>query len=92
MYDTPKRAYNEGRLEDARLLLVEEYSRKKAVRLIQIDGHQAGVAELAVGLAAYPYLFGHLGTCRAVILAFKCRRKILRRHLRGLILILGLEC
>ncbi len=42
MNDTPKLAYNEGRLEDARLLLVEENSRKKAVRLIQIDGHQVG--------------------------------------------------
>jgi hypothetical protein len=41
--DTPKRAYNEGRLEDARRLLLEEYARKKVVRrLIQIDGHKVG--------------------------------------------------
>ncbi len=45
MNDTPKLAYNEGRLEDARRLLVEEYSKKKAVRLIQIDGHQVAVGD-----------------------------------------------
>ncbi len=36
---TPKSAYNEGRLEDARRLLLEEYSHKPVRRLIQIDGH-----------------------------------------------------
>lgn len=39
--DTPKLAYSEGRLEDARRLLLEEYSSKKVVRLVQLDGHKA---------------------------------------------------
>jgi hypothetical protein len=38
--DTPKHAYSEGRLEDARRLLLEQYSRKPVRRLIQIDGHR----------------------------------------------------
>jgi hypothetical protein len=38
MGDTPKLAYNEGRLEDARRLLLKDYySCKPARRLIQID-------------------------------------------------------
>jgi hypothetical protein len=40
MHDTAKRAYNEGRLDDARRLLLEEYARKTPTRLIQIDGHR----------------------------------------------------
>ncbi len=40
MHDSPKHAYNEGRLEDARRRLLEEYSRKPVRRLIQIDGHR----------------------------------------------------
>jgi hypothetical protein len=45
MRDTPKLAYNEGRLEDARRLLLEEYSRKEVRRLVQIDGFQAGTGD-----------------------------------------------
>ena len=37
---TAKRAFNEGRLDDDRHLLLEEYARKTPRRLIQIDGHQ----------------------------------------------------
>jgi hypothetical protein len=39
-HDTPKLAYNEGRMDDARRLLLEEHAKKKPVRLVQIDGHQ----------------------------------------------------
>jgi hypothetical protein len=38
--DPAKRAYNEGRLDDARRLLLEQYARKIPRRLIQIDGHR----------------------------------------------------
>lgn len=42
MNDTPKRAYNEGRLEDARRLLLKEYAEKKVVRLVQVDAFADG--------------------------------------------------
>lgn len=35
--ETPKFAFNEGRLEDARRLLLNEYSQKPVRRLVQID-------------------------------------------------------
>ena len=45
MHNTPKRAYNESRLEDAKRMLLEEYSHKTVRRLIQIDGHQVGLGD-----------------------------------------------
>ncbi len=41
MTPTPKSAYNEGRFEEARRLLLEEAAAKPVQRLLQVDGHRA---------------------------------------------------
>jgi hypothetical protein len=47
--DTPKLAYNEGRYEDAREMLLKEYSRKPVRRLIQVDCLTGMYGDTAVG-------------------------------------------
>ncbi len=40
MRDTAYKAYNEGRLQDAHRLLLEDYAQKPVRRVIQIDGFE----------------------------------------------------